>query len=95
MNGYAFCSGFNKLELSYKAYPGLQGLIHSVIYVIRGAIFQPKYAISLSGGVSLGELIDIYYTCKATERHNKVYVLFGMSSNDPSVAGLLPNYKVP
>ena len=95
INGYAFCSGFNKLELSYGAHPGLQGLIRLVTYVIRGAIFRPKYATSSSGGVSLGELVDMYHSREATERHDKVYALFGMSSDDPSAAGLLPNYKVP
>ena len=73
----------------------MQGLIRSVTYVIRGAIFRPKYAISSSGGVSLGELVDMYHTREATERHDKVYALFGMSSDDPSTAGLSPNYKVP
>ena len=95
MNGYAFCSGLNKLKLSYGAYPGLQGLIRSVTYVIRGAIFRPKYATSSLSGVSLGELIDMYHTREATERHDKVYALFGMSSDNPSAAGLSPNYKVP
>jgi hypothetical protein len=95
INGYTFCSGFSKLKLSYGAHPDLQGLIRSVTYVIRGAIFRPKYATNLSGGVSLGELIDMYHTREATERHDKVYALFGMSSDNPSAAGLLPNYKVP
>ena len=95
INGYAFCSGFNKLKLSYGAYPGLQSLIRSVTYVIRGAIFRPKYATGSSGGVCLGELIDMYHTREATERHDKVYALFGMSSDNPSAAGLSPNYKVP
>ncbi|OCK93098.1 uncharacterized protein K441DRAFT_723745 [Cenococcum geophilum 1.58] len=54
INGYTFYSGFNKLKLSYGAHPGLQGLIRSVTYVIRGAIFRPKYATSSLGGVSLG-----------------------------------------
>ena len=95
INGYTFCSGFSKLKLSCGAHPGLQGLIRSVTYVIRGAIFRPKHTTSSLGGVSLGELIDIYHTCEATERHNKVYALFGMSSNNPNAAGLSPNYKVP
>jgi len=95
INRYAFYSGFNKLKLSYGAYPGLQGLIRSVTYVIRGAIFQLKYTTGSSRGLSLGKLIDIYHTHKATKRHDKVYTLFGISSNNPSAAGLSPNYKVP
>ncbi|KAF2177501.1 HET-domain-containing protein [Zopfia rhizophila CBS 207.26] len=95
INGYAFCSGLNRLKLSYRAYPGLQGLIRSVTYLIRGAIFRPKYGVSSAGGVSLGELIDMYHTREATIRHDKVYALLGMSSDDPSTAGLAPNYNVP
>ena len=43
----------------------------------------------------MGELIDMYHTREATERHDKVYALFGMSSDNPSAAGLSLNYKVP
>ncbi|CZR68380.1 related to heterokaryon incompatibility protein [Phialocephala subalpina] len=95
MNGYTFCSGFNKLELSYQAHPDLQSLIRSVTYLIRGAIFRPKYAMSPLGGLSLGELIDMYHTHEATKRHDKVYALLGMSSDDPNAAGLSPDYTVP
>jgi hypothetical protein len=96
MDGYTFCSGLNKLELSYLAnHLDLQSLIRSVTYLIRGVIFRPKYVTSPLGGLSLGELIDMYYTREATKRHDKVYTLLGMSSNDANVAGLSPDYKVP
>src|SRR5438874_1311044 len=40
IDGYAFCLGIKSLEeskeLSYKSYPDLQSLIHSVTYLIRG-----------------------------------------------------------
>ncbi|KAH6677725.1 heterokaryon incompatibility protein-domain-containing protein [Halenospora varia] len=95
INGYAFCSGFNKLKLSYKTYSDTQSLIRSVTYLIRGAIFRPKYATSPSSEVSLGELIDMYHTREVTIDHDKVYALFGMSSDNPNVAGLSPDYSVP
>ncbi|KAH8722793.1 heterokaryon incompatibility protein-domain-containing protein [Phaeosphaeriaceae sp. PMI808] len=95
INGLALCSGLNGLKLSDGDYPGLQALIRSVTYLIRGAIFRPKYAVSSAGGVSLGELIDMYHTRKATIRHDKVYALLGMSSDDSSAAGLSPNYALP
>ncbi|KKO97337.1 hypothetical protein THAR02_10557 [Trichoderma harzianum] len=52
------------------------------------------------GGISLdirplGALIDMYHTHEATERHDKIFALLGMSSNDPTTHGLLPNYKTP
>jgi hypothetical protein len=43
---------------------------------------------------SLGELVDMYHTHEATKRHDKVYALLGMSSDDLSVAGLEPNYSI-
>ena len=94
MNGYTLCSGLNKLKLSYGAHPSLQGLIRSVTYLIRGAIFRPKYATSSSGGVSLSELMDMYHTREASRRHDKVYALLSMSSNNLSKVNLLPNYRV-
>jgi hypothetical protein len=49
---------------------------------------------SLPSRVSLGELIDMYHNREATRRHDKIYALLGMSSEDPSAAGLSPNYQV-
>lgn len=87
IDGYAFYLGLKSLELSYKASPGLQSLIRLETYLIRGAIFRPKYATSSSGRFSLdirplGELIDMYHTHEATKLHDKVYALLGMSSNN-------------
>ena len=100
IDGYAFCLGLDLLKDFYKARPDLQGLIGSVTYLIRGAIFRPNYATSMPGRPSLdicplGELIDMYHTHKATKRHDKVYALLGMSSDNLSKAGLLPNYGLP
>ncbi|KAF2188764.1 HET-domain-containing protein [Zopfia rhizophila CBS 207.26] len=99
IDGYAFCSGLKSLELSYETCPDLQSPVRSVTSLIRGAIFRPKYAISSSGRFSLdirplGELIDMFHTHEATLDHDKVYALLGMSSDDPSEAGLWPDYKI-
>jgi hypothetical protein len=94
VNGYTFCSGLSKLELSYKAHADLHSLIRSVTYLIRGAIFRTKYTTSPSSGLSLGELMDMYHTHEATERHDKVYALLVMSSDGPGAAGLSPDYTV-
>jgi hypothetical protein len=88
IDGYAFCLGLQSLRLSYDALPDLWNPIRSVTYLIRGSIFRPKYATSLSGRVSLGirplgELIDMYHTYKATDRRDKVFALLGMSSDVP------------
>lgn len=99
IDGYAFCLGVELLKHYYKARPDLQSLIRSVTYLIKGAIFRPKYATSRSGRSSLdicplGELIDRYHTHKATKRHDKVYALLGMSSDNLKDADLLLGYDV-
>ncbi|CVK91838.1 related to HETEROKARYON incompatibility protein [Fusarium proliferatum] len=100
IDGYAFCSGLNAMELSYKSYPSLQPLVRSVTYLIRGAIFRPRHVTTQSSRFSLdirplSELAEMYHTRKATERHDKVYALLGMSSDDPSEAGLYVDYTIP
>jgi tetratricopeptide (TPR) repeat protein len=95
INGYTFCLGLNKLQLFYEDHSDLQGLIRSITYLIRGAIFRPKYTTSPSGGLSLGELLDLYHTRESTVPNDKVYALLGMSSDDPRAAGLSPDYTVP
>jgi ankyrin repeat protein len=100
IDGYAFCLGLELLKRFYETRDDLQGPIRSITYLIRGAIFRPKYTTSRSGINSLGicplgELIDMYHTHKATELHDKVYALLGMSSVDGSKVSLSPNYGVP
>ncbi len=82
----------------YGAHPDLQVLIHSVIYLIRGAIFRPRHGggeAVQSGSFSLdicplSELVDMYHNRKATERRDKVYALLGMSSDDPAQQSYRP-----
>jgi hypothetical protein len=100
IDGYAFCLGLDTFMGLHKGPPALHGLIRSVTYLIRGAIFRPKYTTSGLGRFSLnicplGELMDMYHTHEATKRHDKLYALLGMSSDDISKASLSPNYDVP
>jgi hypothetical protein len=100
IDGYAFCLGVNSLRDLHKARLDSQGLICSVTYLIREAIFRPAYSMGSSGRSSLdicplGELMDMYHAHKATKRHNKVYALLSISSDDLSKVGLLPDYLVP
>jgi hypothetical protein len=100
IDGYVFCLGVDLLKDFYEARPDLQGLIRSVTYLIREAIFRPDYSMGISGRSSLdicplGELMDMYHAHEATKRHDKVYALLGMSSDDLSEANLLPNYGDP
>lgn len=96
IDGYAFCLGLPSL-LSYADIPDH---IRSVTYLMRGSIFRPKYSLNMSGDISLdirplGELIDMYHAQEATERHDKIFALLGMCSDNPATAGLVPNYTIP
>ncbi|KAF7933346.1 hypothetical protein EAE99_003231 [Botrytis elliptica] len=92
IDGYIFSTGFS--QLFYNRQSDLLDLIRPVMYLIRGAIFRPKHAIRPSGALSLGTLVDMYHTRKATKRHDKVYALLSMSSESSNLAGLSPDYKV-
>ncbi|KAF2178742.1 hypothetical protein K469DRAFT_528622, partial [Zopfia rhizophila CBS 207.26] len=99
VDGHAFRLGLSRLELSYEPPLELQNLVRSVTYLIRGAIFRPKHVASRPDRASLdirplGELVDMYHTHEATLHRDKVYALLGMSSDDPSAAGLSPDYTV-
>ncbi|KAK3947016.1 ankyrin repeat-containing domain protein [Pseudoneurospora amorphoporcata] len=99
IDGFVFCSGLNALNLSSELPADLRARILSVTYLIRGAIFQPKYATSQSDNFSLdirplGELIEMYHTREATDRRDKVYALLGMSSDNPTAEGLFADYKI-
>ncbi|KAK3955167.1 ankyrin repeat-containing domain protein [Pseudoneurospora amorphoporcata] len=99
VDGFAFCSGLNALNVSNELPAGLRARILSVTYLIRDAIFRPKYTTSQSDNFSLdirplGELIEMYHTREATDRRDKVYALLGMSSDNPTAAGLFADYKI-
>jgi ankyrin repeat protein len=94
IDGYAFCLGLDVLKTA------LGDSICLVTSLIRGAIFRSRDIQTIEGSLSLdicplGELVDKYHTYKATERHDKIFALLGMSSDDLSVAGLQPNYNIP
>ncbi|KAM0369996.1 hypothetical protein ACHAO7_009577 [Fusarium culmorum] len=100
IDGYAFCSGLSALKLSYDNFERLRPLVTSVTYLIRGAILRPRHTGPLGGRFSLNirplsELVEMYHTRKATERRDKVYALLGMSSDDPTTAGLSIEYTLP
>ena len=100
IDGYKFCLGLESLQIFYQARPDLHSLIRSVTYLIRQARFRPTVGVCWSDMSflaihPLGELLDMFHTHEATERHDKVYALLGMSSDALNTANLLPDYKVP
>ncbi|KAF2491223.1 HET-domain-containing protein, partial [Lophium mytilinum] len=98
IDGHGFCLGVDLLEGIFGTRADLHSLIRSVTYLMKGAIFRPvmSKASSTSRAICpLGELMDMYHSHEATKRHDKVYALLGMSSDDHSKANLSPNYGVP
>ncbi|KAK0716794.1 heterokaryon incompatibility protein-domain-containing protein, partial [Lasiosphaeria miniovina] len=101
IDGYAFCSGLSALNLSYETRPHLLGLIPPIVYLIRGAVFRPRYEgyeTNLQDRFSLGihplgQLVDMYHTHKATVPLDKVYALLGMSNDNLHVGRLDVNYE--
>ncbi|KAK3348909.1 heterokaryon incompatibility protein-domain-containing protein [Lasiosphaeria hispida] len=98
VDGFAFCWG---LELLSPTLPELRGRgLPPAIALIRGANFRSKQMAISTERFSLnlspfGELVDRYQACQATVRHDKVFSLLGMSSDDWLPDGLLPNYEQP
>lgn len=69
-----------------------------MVYLMSGAPFRPKYALSQTGQFSLaihtlGELIEMYRANNATEPVDKVYALLGMSS-DTHLPSQWPDYAI-
>ena len=100
IDGYAFCTGLDALKLSYHGDSDLQLLIRSVSYLMRRAVFRTRQIAEKSERYSLAicplsELVEMYHNRQATERHDKVYALFGMCSDDLEAAGLVVDYKIP
>ncbi|KAK4163800.1 ankyrin repeat-containing domain protein [Cladorrhinum sp. PSN259] len=97
IDGYVFGSGLNALKRLYDGDPNLRSLILPITYLIRNAVFQPRYNSIQRDRFSLsirplGELVDMFHTRKATVALDKVYALLGMSSDDPGAVGLLADY---
>jgi hypothetical protein len=102
IDGYAFCLGLKSLQkshkLSYTASSELQSLTLLTDLIKRAGLW-PKYTTNLLERYSLeirslAELVNMFYTRQAFNPCDKVYALLSMSSDDPSKAGLEPNYKI-
>jgi hypothetical protein len=100
IDGHAFCLGVDDMINACDAHPALQSRILSVTYLVRGAIFRPDYSLERSSRSTLNisplsELVDMYHANEATQCHDKVFALLGMSTDDLSKGDLSPNYGLP
>lgn len=76
----------------------LQRTIQSAAHLIKGSIFRPAYQAAEAPSErvgTFGELVNMFHDREATVAHDKIYALLGMSSDDMSKSGLLPDYKIP
>jgi ankyrin repeat protein len=94
IDGHVFCLGLDSLGTNF------EDAVLQVTFLIGGAIFRPRNISQYHGKLSpaicpLGELVDKYHAHKATQRHDKIYALLGMCSDDLSKADLEPNYSLP
>ncbi|RAQ70097.1 hypothetical protein COH20_008150 [Aspergillus flavus] len=90
INGHIFCEGLSIL----RRFLDLPSTVGPVAYLIRGALYRPKYELGSRASISMGELIGMYHGHNATKQHDKVYALLGLSA-DPITDAIRPNYSLP
>jgi hypothetical protein len=95
LDGFAFCAGLQKLSTSHNVLS-----LHPVTHLIKRATFRSVNMMGSSGRASLGifqlgQLLDLYHEYEASKRHDKIYALMGMSSDDLESSGLSPDYEIP
>ncbi|RDK39324.1 HET-domain-containing protein [Aspergillus phoenicis ATCC 13157] len=90
INGHALWEGLKGFGLPSK----YQEMIGPVAFLIKGALLRPKYEPGSRGTLTIGELVGMYCYHDATEQHDKIYALLGLSA-DPITPDLTPNYALP
>ncbi|KAL3257089.1 hypothetical protein ABHI18_007126 [Aspergillus niger] len=90
INGHALCEGLKRFGLPSK----YQEMIGPVAFLIKGALLRPKYEPGSRGTLTIGELVGMYCYHDATEQHDKIYALLGLSA-DSTTPNLTPNYALP
>ncbi|KAE8151467.1 heterokaryon incompatibility protein-domain-containing protein [Aspergillus avenaceus] len=90
INGHVFCEGLKRIEIP----SNLLSRVGPVAYLIRNALYRPKYKLGSRGSISIAELVGMYQNHRATKQHDKLYALLSLST-DPIAATLQPNYSIP
>ncbi|KAK4665478.1 hypothetical protein QC763_402140 [Podospora pseudopauciseta] len=93
IDGHAFCQGLAGMDHLLPV--DLHPIIHPVVQLIRGAPYRPKYQLHSRGVFSMGELLDMYRSCRATLQHDKIYALLGLSLDGLDAPALQPDYSLP
>jgi hypothetical protein len=94
VDGYAFSAGLDLLQTGDDPrFKSLLQTIRPVIYLINGSFFRNRYP--KSSTLPLAALVDMYHRHEATERHDKIFALLGMSTHDSAETGIFPDYFIP
>lgn len=75
----------------------IEGQINSIIYLMNGAVHPSrnpsKFEYDSLNIRPLSELVDMFNCHEASDRRDKIYALLGMSTSDPRLSKLTPNYR--
>ncbi|KAM3522160.1 hypothetical protein MY4038_008745 [Beauveria bassiana] len=96
IDGYAFCTGLQALNITFED-TSMQRRLASAVNLIKSAGLRPKQLNGFSTPFSLNictlaELVDMFHNREATDKRDKVYALLGMSKDAPTA--LLPDYTI-
>ncbi|KAF2014007.1 HET-domain-containing protein, partial [Aaosphaeria arxii CBS 175.79] len=92
MTAHEFSSGLRQFRHEYDQEKTIVSTIESVVYLLE---WQPRGGNLGSKLLPLSELIDIFHHRQATDIRDKVYALYGMSTDMMDTRSLQVNYQKP
>lgn len=100
IDGYVFCLGLKAIRPTYILALDWDSKVGPLIKLIEGATLRPRDSAWWLNRESLeisplGDLIDMFRYHEATERHDKIFSLLGMSCEGSKTTGLAPDYTMP
>ncbi|KAF1966602.1 hypothetical protein BU23DRAFT_661806 [Bimuria novae-zelandiae CBS 107.79] len=84
IDGYSFCLGLKALQPMYNTLPEFN-LVPCITFLVRQD----------NAVAPLGQLLDMYHTHEATKRHDKIFALLGMRTDNLETEELEPDYDLP
>ncbi|KAK0674437.1 heterokaryon incompatibility protein-domain-containing protein [Cercophora samala] len=95
IDGHAFAVALDSKLMPHicRTSPMLGSFIQPLMHLIKGAVFRQRTIGEVScpplQGRPIGELVDMYHNREATIRHDKLFALYGMASENPQ-----PDYSI-
>ncbi|KAF2742340.1 HET-domain-containing protein [Sporormia fimetaria CBS 119925] len=100
IEGRSFCARLVRLSREYQIVSSASNSIRAVLFLIRHRHRRDSW-MAVSNDMSslrirpLSQLLDMYHSQEASDRHDKVYALLGLRSDLLDVKVLEPDYSVP